>query len=144
MYKFITLILLATVLITATEDINAQRDLRKFEMEKLSVDTATDAETLYFNYDAYATDRYNMAWQFSAANLTGTTAGTATLQVTLDKEGDADAVWTDYDSFTFSAADDTVFVINDFPYARARLQLVTTGTQSSEINNWVKWIRRKD
>lgn len=135
----ISLLMLASLFLVTVDEAQAQRDLRKFELEELAVDTATDAETIVFAYNSYAADRYNLSWQFDASNISGTTAGTATLQISNDKEGDG--VWSDYASFTFSAAADTTFIVNDFPAARARLSVTTTGTQSSPLKNWVRWVR---
>lgn len=132
-------LLILCLSIVAFDSLEAQRDLRKFELEELAVDTATDAETIVFSYNAFASDRYALSWQFDASNISGTTAGTATLQITNDRQGDG--VWSDYASFTFSAAADTTFVVPDFPAARARLSVTTTGTQSSPLKNWVRWVR---
>lgn len=121
---------------------DAQRDLRNFELEELTVDTLTDDGTVNFLYPAYADDNYDLTWQVKATNISGTTAGTANLQYTLDKGGTGP--WFTAHTWTFSAAGDTTFVIRDFPGARARMQVVGTGTQSSTVDNWVRWLKVKN
>jgi len=134
--------MLAFALAIFVPQADAQRDLRNFEIAELEPDTIADAGTVTFLYPAYADDNYDLTWQVQASNVSGTTAGTANLQYTLDKDGVGP--WFTAHTWTFAAAGDTTFVIRDFPGVRARMQVVGTGTQSSPVNNWVRWLKVKD
>jgi len=139
--NLLSLCLLAVLSFAFMDEAPAQKGLRNFEYQSMDVDTATNADTINFLYPRYADGLYDLSWHVSAGNLSGTTAGTAYLQYSNSLSG---ADWYTHDSWAFSAAGDTIFVQQYFPAIRARVRVITSGTQSSTINNYIKWVRRKE
>lgn len=141
--KRITTILFAMALLFFTfEEVDAQRSLRNYELAEMSVDTVTDTGTTNFIYPKAVEGKYDLAWQTRIRNVSGTTAGTATLQYTLDRAGVGP--WHTAESWTFSGANDTLWVVQNVPAARVRVQYVGTGTQVSAVDNLIRWVARKD
>ena len=134
MRKLILFLCLAFVVNLAEAQI-----LRKsFEVYSLSQGTLTNAGTLTFEAGYLIPDVYDLSWQVEVDSVSGTPAGTIYL------EGSNCSSCT-YASYTILAtsAQDTTFVVANFPYYRARVRVVGSGTQSQLVNNHLRWIQRR-
>lgn len=139
-FKNLLYALLSMVLITAlAPKLQAQREFRDFEIQALTVDTNTNAETELFLVPRIAYQAGDLSWHVEFVNVSGTTGGTAYLEYSNDLTG---TLWHVADSYAFSGTSDTLFNKPNFPAARVRLRVVSSGSQVTRVLNYVKWVRR--
>jgi len=133
-------LLFLTVALAGT--LEAQTLKRGIEYETLDVDTLTNAGTLTFTFSKYILDLYDLSWIVAGTSISGTPAATVTLEAS-NCESCAD--WEDLASWSLTANGlDTIFIQPSFPGIRARVQVVGSGTQSTQIRNHLRWLRRKE
>jgi len=130
---------LTLLALLATVPAQAQREFRDFEVQALTVDTNTNAETELFLVPRIAYKAGDLSWQVEFVNVTGTTGGTAYLEYSNDVTG---TLWHIADSYAFSGTSDTLFTKVNFPATRVRLRVVSSGTQVTRVLNFVKWVSR--
>lgn len=117
--------------------------LRKsFEIYSLTQDTLTDDGTLTFSAGHLIPDVYDLSWQVEVDSLSGTPAGTIYLE---GSNCSSCSDWSAYASYTILAtsAQDTTFVVTNFPYYRARVRVAGSGTQSQLVRNHLRWVQRR-
>lgn len=136
-----TIILFALITLIGTS-VSAQRSLnRTFEYATMTADTNTNVETVLITFDKFIMANYDLAWQAMFANVSGTTAATATLEASLC-ESCSD--WSAVETFSVSGTSDTLFQVSSFPGLRVRLKVVSSGTGVTALRNYVRFLKRKD
>ena len=134
--------LFSLLLILAVGSVAAQTELyRLTHYDAMTIDTLDDDETVSVTDSRIVTRDYALGWLVDVDNISGTTAGTAYLEVSNCYDCSA---WARLDTFAITAsATEHLFVVNPFTALRARVRFVGTGTQATQLNNYVLW-RRKD
>jgi len=135
--------LAALLLVGLSATLSAQTTLNKaFDAATLSVDTLTNADTINFSASRYVVDNYDLNWQVVLTSLSGTVAATAYLEASLCASC---SDWTVLDTVALDANTlSHIFTQSFFPGYRARVRVVSSGTQSSEVDNHIIWRRRED
>lgn len=138
--KHYTLALFCMMLFSFTFSNEANAQIKKIEYGSLAVDTLDDTETLLFAYPNVTSDIYDLSWQISATNISGTT------DIAVVLEGSncaACSSWSELDTITLNAANTShLFVKDNFPALRVRAKATGTGTQSVKLENHYYWRRR--
>ncbi len=98
----------------------------------ITEDTLTDAGTVNMVLESSFTGTYTLAVYFTATNVSGTTAGTAKLQQSIDGTDYADI--TGLSDLTITDGANTVWSLNATPTVKYRVNVVGSGTQSSTLN----------
>lgn len=103
------------------------------EFYEFTVDTANDAESIYFTYPNMLDGLYYYSWQIVADSLSGTTVGTCYLQESNTRAGTA------YESLsgktlTIDGVQSSTVLTGTVYGARQRLKCTTSGTQSTKIS----------
>lgn len=124
--------------LVVTNEANAQ--IKKIEYGSLAVDTLDNTDTLLFSYPNVTSDIYDLSWQISATNISGTTDIAVVLEAS---NCAACSSWSELDTITLNAANPShLFVQDNFPALRVRAKATGTGTQSVKLENHYYWRRR--
>ncbi len=136
MKKLILLLCLAF----AANFANAQVLRKSFEVYSLAQATLTNAATLTFDAGYMIPGAYALSWQVEIDSVSGTPAGTVYLE---GSNCSSCADWSAYASYAIQAvsAQDTTFVVPEFPFYRARVRIAGSGTQSQRVGNHVRWVK---
>ena len=135
--KALPIILLALMAFTAS----AQQKIRTFEIYTFDVDTLDDSGTLTFTYGNTAEGLYDLSWQVNLTNISDTTTAAVTLELS---NCSSCSDWSTYATYNASGTSDTTFVVSSFPGLRARVRCAGSTTQATKVNNYVRWLRRKE
>lgn len=110
----------------------------------LGPDTLTNGDTVYVTIPRALVDRnaaYDVSYQVEATQLSGTTNLTATHQRSNPYNGD---FWiTTADSIDLDGSSRDLLEVAGFMGSRTRLQVISTGTQSTAITTYARVIKRE-
>lgn len=111
--------------------ISAQKD---FLYKAFTIDTLTDAETVYFTFPTTMQGLYEYQFQIQVDSLSGNTAGTVYVQSASDRKGTNYVNVTSKTYTVVGAATQTGGFITGVGYGtNYRLAVVGTGTQSTKL-----------
>jgi len=136
MYKFKFLFILVAVLsLFVVPDATAQKN---FYDGFSGADTLANADTSLYTSSHYFKDLGVMEFHVAIDSISGTTAGTISYQYSLSP---AATEWHTIGTDTVTDADDQSHVhqLTNFAAARVRIQLITTGTQSTRAVPYISF-----
>lgn len=127
-------ILFIFILIAMAITADAQRD------HLFAVDTLTDADTITLEIPYQLNGDYDYFIEVHADSLSGATAATATLQETTTRSGDD---WVDRTAVTIDGVSTDSIVTGQAYGLRQRIQIISSGTQSTRLEISARHTRRK-
>jgi len=117
--------------VTLGVSVNAQREVSLVSEYSLIIDTLTNTSTIYMTTPNVIKDNYVAAFSITPTNISGSTAGTAWLQESVNGAGFSK--WSTTDTFSIVTVTTKVWKLTDTPSKKYRIMLTGTGTQSTSV-----------